>query len=86
MPREVRELIVTMQTFVMRDSILYTVIDGNPDAGDFGHSREVWRREIPLMQTEAYRAGGYSVTDAAREQERVAMQLAATLAADPAVR
>ena len=68
---------ITMQTFIMADSILYTVIDGDASHGDFGDAREVWRKEIPLMQTAANRAGGYSVTAAAREQEQVAMALAA---------
>jgi hypothetical protein len=76
-----REMIITMQTFIMADSILYTVFDGNPEAGDFGDGHEVWRKEVPLMQTAAYRAGGYHATEAAREQQEVAMQLAASYAA-----
>lgn len=72
----IHHMVITMQTFVMSDCILYTVCDGDSTLGDHGSAREVWRKEVPLMQTEAYRAGGYHVTAAAREQEFVAMELA----------
>jgi hypothetical protein len=67
---------ITMETFIDEDSIVYTVIDGYSPAGDFGDAREVWRREVPLASMAAYRAGGYHATEAAREQERVAWELA----------
>lgn len=65
-------MMITMTTTITETAILYTVADA---AGV-----EVWRREVPFMQTEAYRAGGYHVTEAAREQERIAMRLAGSTA------
>jgi hypothetical protein len=63
---------VTMQTFIEREGVVYTVCTGDPNLGDFGDSREVWRKEISFGFTDAYRPGGQAFRDAAAEQERVA--------------
>jgi len=66
---------ITMQTHVMDDRVLYTVWDGDPDAGDFGDAREVWRKDVPFGTRDEWRAAGYRFVEAAREQEAVAMKL-----------
>lgn len=71
-----REMMITMVTTITDDMIRYEVVDGCVEAGDFGDARTVWSRDVPLMQTAAYRAGGYHATEAAREQEAFAMELA----------
>ena len=68
---------ITMQTFILDDTILYTVIDGDSDHGDHGDAVEVWRKEIPLGHRAVTRAGGYLATAAAREQEQIARDLTA---------
>ena len=67
---------VTMQTFIMTDSVLYIVIDGDGDAGDFGDAKEVWRREVPFTHRERFNAVGPAFVEAAREQARIAEELA----------
>ena len=66
---------VTMQTLIDYEGVLYTVYDGDPNEGDFGHAREVWRAFIPFGQTDRYVAAGPAFVAAAREQERQAQRL-----------
>jgi hypothetical protein len=70
-------LLVRMVTEIT-DTILYYEVQVDGDFGSgFNEERVIWTREVPLMQTAAYRAGGYHATAAAREQEKVAVKAAA---------
>lgn len=64
-----------MMTYIYLDCVLYTVIDGNPDGGDFSTAREVWHKEVPFGKTFRYRAGGPAFAEAAREQEAIAQEV-----------
>jgi hypothetical protein len=70
------ERAIVMRTVIDQHEITYEVWDGDDALGDHGDARCVFQKTVKLMQTEAYRAGGYHVTAVAREQERCAMQLA----------
>jgi hypothetical protein len=79
-PADVRSAtLITMKTTVCPGAIDYEVVV----LGDFGDGpddeRIVWQRTEHLYFTEAHRAGGYHVTESAREQERVAMAIAEKL-------
>ena len=63
---------VTMVTQIDAESVVYTVHTGDPLLGDFGNSREVWRKEVPFGMRERFRAGGSAFVEAARQQQETA--------------
>lgn len=65
-------MFVTMVTHIDTDSVTYTVHTSDPLMGDFGDSREIWRKEVPFGYGDRFRPGGAAFIAAAREQAEIA--------------
>lgn len=67
--------LVQMLTTIDDTEIVYEVIDGDCQNGDFSGARGVWEKTVRFGATDATVAGGHAFVEAAREQEAVAMRL-----------
>jgi len=76
-------MIITMTTVIRHESVTYAVHTGDALAGEFGDSREVWRKEVPFGSAERFHAGGAAFVEAARKQQSIAESLATRKPVNP---